>query len=119
MEPKTPLAIELVALDTAGEVAVLLDLAVPESLPAAHAVSLVIRPADGVPGFAVWNELPTTGVEDGVMIELGDVGAGERRRLLLSLEVPAELGLGTVCELELRRAGEQVATLPVLARSTG
>ena len=53
------------------------------------------------------------------MVELGDVGAGERRRLLLSLEVPAELGLGTVCELELRRAGEQVATLPVRARSTG
>jgi Ca-activated chloride channel family protein len=38
------------------------------------------------------------------MVELGDFYAGERRRLLLEIDVPAMSGLGLaqVCELELR-----------------
>ena len=128
MQLETTLDIDLVAVETAGEVAVLLDLAAAEEAgrlleQVARSVSLVIRPADGVPGFAVWNELPATGVEDGVVVELGDFHAGERRRLALSFEVPEmpAPGLAIVSDLELRWVDvasmtEKVATLPVNRR---
>jgi Ca-activated chloride channel family protein len=86
----------------------------------AHAVSLVIRPADGVPAFTIWNDLAVTGVEDGLMAELGDFYAGEQRRILLEFEVPGMAGLGaaTIAELELRwvdlaTTTEKVASVPV------
>ncbi len=86
----------------------------------AQAVTLVIRPADDVPGFKLWNELPVCGVDAGVMVELGDFYAGEQRRILLSLEVPGmpALGAATICELEVRWVDlasmtEKVATVPV------
>ena len=54
------------------------------------------------------------------MVELGDLWAGEQRRLVLSLAVPAKpgLGLARVAELELRYVAlpefvEQTVTLPV------
>lgn len=86
----------------------------------AQATSLVIRPADSVPGFTLWNDLPTIGVDDGVMVELGDFYAGEQRRILLGFQVPEMSGLGvaTICELEVRwvelaSMTEKVATVPV------
>jgi Ca-activated chloride channel family protein len=86
----------------------------------AQAVSVVIRPADGVPAFTIWNDLPASGVDDGVMVELGDFYAGEHRRVLLGFQVPemSRLGAATICELELRWVDlasliEKVATLPV------
>jgi Ca-activated chloride channel homolog len=86
----------------------------------AQAVSLVIKPAETVPGFTIWNDLPVTGVDGGLMVELGDFYAGETRRILLAFEVPgyAALGAATICELELRwvelaTLTEKVATVPV------
>ena len=52
----------------------------------------------------VYNDLPGHQIGDGaVMLELGDLYAGEKRKLLLKLEVPAmaALGLTQVAELEL------------------
>jgi Ca-activated chloride channel homolog len=86
----------------------------------AQAVSLVIKPAETVPGFTIWNDLPVSGVDGGLMVELGDFYAGETRRILLAFEVPgyAALGAATICELELRWVDlatltEKVATVPV------
>ena len=54
------------------------------------------------------------------MVELGDLHAGETRRILLEIDVPAiaELGLAKVCDLELRWVDiesmkSQLATIPV------
>jgi len=86
----------------------------------AQAVSLVIKPAETVPGFTIWNDLPVSGVDGGLMVELGDFYAGETRRILLEFEVPgyAALGAATISELELRWVDlasltEKVATVPV------
>ena len=68
-----------------------------------QAASLVIRPTGDVSGVRLYNDLPATAIEDGIMVELGDFYSGEQRRLLLEIDVPAmpELGLAQVCELEL------------------
>ena len=86
----------------------------------AQAVSLVIRPAQTVPGFTLWNDLPVSGLDDGVMVELGDFHSGEQRSVLLGFQVPGmpALGATTICELELRwvdlaSMAEKVATVPV------
>jgi Ca-activated chloride channel family protein len=111
MERATTLDVGLVAVETADEIDVLLDVAAPAGAEVgclrdqvAQAVSLVVRPADSVPAFTLWEDLPVCGVDDGVMIELGDFYAGERRRIALGFQVPgmAELGAAGICELELR-----------------
>jgi Ca-activated chloride channel homolog len=86
----------------------------------AQAVSLAIRPADSVPGFTLWNDLPVSGRGHDVVVELGDFYAGEQRRIRLDFEVPGRPGLGaaSICELELRWVDlasmtEKVATVPV------
>jgi Ca-activated chloride channel family protein len=68
-----------------------------------QAASLTVRPTGAVDSIALFNDLPTVGVEDGFMVELGDFLSGEQRKLLLEIEVPAmaALGLAQVCELEL------------------
>src|SRR3954451_21741716 len=68
-----------------------------------QAASLTVKPTGAVESVILWNDLATVGVEDGFMVELGDFVAGERRKLLLEIEVPAmaALGLAQVCELEL------------------
>ena len=80
----------------------------------------MVRPADAVPAFTLWNDLPVRGVDDGVIVELGDLHAGERRQVLLGFEVPGLCGLGvtSICELELRWVDvpstiENVVMLPV------
>ena len=117
MELETTLGIDLVAVEIADEVDVLIDLA---TAAGANAVRLTIRPADAVPAFTLWNDLPVRGVDDGVMVELGDLHAGERRQVLLGFEVPGrpELGAASICELDLRwldlaSMTEKVRTLPV------
>ena len=101
MELETTLDVDLVAVETAEHVEVLIDLA---TAAGAHAVRLVVRPAETVPAFMLWNDLPVRGVDDGVIVELGDLHAGERRQVLLGFEVPGLCGLGvaSICELELR-----------------
>jgi Ca-activated chloride channel family protein len=71
---------------------------------AAQATSLTVRPSDDVTQVRLYNDLPATPTEDGFMAELGDLYAGETRRILLEIDVPALSGLGLrrVCDLELR-----------------
>ncbi len=81
----------------AGEVTGLLSKSV-------QAASLIVRPETSVDSVTVWHDLPSTTIEDGLMLELGDLWAGEQRKLVLSLAVPAKaaLGLARVASLELR-----------------
>ena len=97
----------------AGEVAGLLSKTV-------QAASLTIRPAGDVAAITVWNDLPSHAIEGGVLAELGDLWAGEERKVLLTLAVPAvaELGLAQVASLELTYVAlpdlvEQTITLPI------
>ncbi len=85
-----------------------------------QAASLLVRPQERVRDVTVFNDLPATAVAGGVMVELGDLWSGERRKLLLGLGVPAiaSLGLATVATLELRYVAlpdltEQAVTLPI------
>ena len=68
----------------------------------------------------LYNDLPAQAVDGGVMVELGDLWAGEERKLLLGLGVPAiaALGLAQIATLELRyvtlpELSEQTVTLPI------
>jgi Ca-activated chloride channel family protein len=63
----------------------------------------VVRPTADVASVVLHNDLPATGIEDGVMIELGDLHHDETRRIVLSLSVPAmsSLGLAKVADLTL------------------
>jgi hypothetical protein len=117
MELETTLDVDPVAMESVGEVDVLLDVAAPGGT---DAVSLMIRPADSVPAFTVWNDLPVRGVDDGVMVHLGDLRAGEQRRILLGFEVPDTVDATSICELELRWVDrssmtDKVVTVPVNA----
>ena len=61
----------------------------------AQAASLRITPTSAAHSALVIGELPSTRLDDGtVMVELGDFHAGEQRRLLLRVEVPAVADLG-------------------------
>lgn len=68
-----------------------------------QAASLLIKPTEDVMQISVVNDLPSQRVAGGVMVELGDLYAGEQRRLLVALDVPAMAGLGLaqVAHLEL------------------
>ena len=76
-----------------------------------QAASVTIRPDSHATAIHLVNDLPATAVRDGVMVELGDFYAGEERRLMLAIDVPAMSGLGLarICELELNYV--EVATL--------
>jgi Ca-activated chloride channel family protein len=85
-----------------------------------QAASLLIRPTGDVASVQLYNDLPAHAVDGGVMAELGDLWAGEERKLLLGLTVPAiaTLGVAQIAELELRYVtlpdlSEQTVTLPI------
>jgi Ca-activated chloride channel homolog len=85
-----------------------------------QAASLLVRPQVPVASVTVWNDLPSQAVEGGIMVELGDLWAGETRRLVLGFGVPAKpaLGLAAVAALELRFVAlpafaEQTVTIPI------
>jgi Ca-activated chloride channel homolog len=85
-----------------------------------QAASLTVKPSADVQAVRVFNDLPASAIEDGFMVELGDFYAGETRRLLLEIDVPAiaALGLTDVCDLELRWVDvgsmkSEVATIPL------
>jgi len=85
-----------------------------------QAASLIVRPQASVDSVTIWNDLPSHAIEGGIMAELGDLWAGEERKLLLTFAVPAmaSLGLAQIAELELRYVAlpefaEQTVTIPV------
>lgn len=85
-----------------------------------QAASLTVRPTGDVSEVRLFNDLPAVAIESGFMVELGDFYAGEQRRLLLQIDVPAmpALGLAQVCELELAYVevatlGTETVTIPV------
>jgi Ca-activated chloride channel family protein len=85
-----------------------------------QAASLTIRPTGDVDSITVWNDLPSHGIEDGVVAELGDLWAGEARKVLVTFAVPAMpgLGLAQVATLELTYVAlpdlvEQTISIPV------
>jgi Ca-activated chloride channel homolog len=89
---------------------------------AAQNVSVEIRPEPMVELLGVPNDYPHVSVPGGVQISIGDGYAGERRRIVFNLHVPAlaELGVAKVAELVLRyvSVGEQVVqhelTIPIV-----
>jgi len=71
----------------------------------AQAANLLISVRAPVQSVFVMGELPSVALPDGrVMVELGDLYAGETRKLVLRFHVPAisALGLATVAELTLQ-----------------
>lgn len=98
----------------AGEVDGLLDKVV-------QGLALTVRFDRAARFLRLYNDLPAQQIGDGaVMIELGDLFADERRKVLLKLEVPAlaQLGLARIATLELAYIElpglvEHVASLPV------
>jgi Ca-activated chloride channel family protein len=78
----------------------------------AQAASLIIRPSGDVTGLRLWNDLPSTAIEGGVMVELGDFYGGETRKIVVSLSVPSmpALGLAKVAELQFRYVELPAAT---------
>ena len=85
-----------------------------------QAASVIVRPRGPVESVTVWNDLPSERIEDGIMIEIGDLWAGEQRKLLLTFAVPAMAGLGLeqIASLELRSVAvpefvEQTVNVPV------
>jgi len=69
-----------------------------------QAASLTVKPTGAVESVTLWNDLASAPVDGGFMVELGDFYAGQRRKLLLEIEIPAmaALGLAQVCELDLQ-----------------
>lgn len=101
------------AAAVAGEVEGLLSKTV-------QAASLIIRSEAAVDTVTIWNDLPSSPIDGGIMVELGDLWAGETRKLVISFAVPAKpgLGLARVADLELRYVAlpefaEQTITMPV------
>ena len=88
----------------------------------AQNVSVEVRPHPAVEVLGVLNDLPSTPVDGGVRIQIGDAYAGQRRRVVLRLHVPSLAAVGpvTIAELVLRHVsvGAQIeqrsVTLPVL-----
>ena len=97
----------------AGEVEGLLNKTV-------QAASLLIAPISGVAQVGILNDLPSHAVIDGIMVELGDFYAGETRKLLIELTIPAMSALGlakaadlTLTYVELPALEQHTVTLPV------
>lgn len=77
---------------------------------------VVLRSGPAVVGYWLYGDLPTWPAADGsLVVGLGDLYAGETRKLLVKIQVPglAGLGLHQVTEIELRYVG-----LPELAEAT-
>ena len=70
----------------------------------AQAVSLTVKPSDSVSQVRLFNDLSVAQIEGGFMVELGELVADEKRKLLFEIDVPdiAVLGPTQVCEIELR-----------------
>ena len=88
----------------------------------AQNVSAEIRPQPAVEFVGVLNEYPQGPVPGGIQVSIGDAYAGETRRIVFTLHVPAlaELGVQKVAEVVLRyvAVGDQVEqhelTIPIV-----
>ncbi|MGB8020825.1 MAG: VWA domain-containing protein [Candidatus Nanopelagicales bacterium] len=85
-----------------------------------QAASLLVAPTSDVAQIGILNDLPSHAVAGGIMVELGDFYAGEERRLLIELAVPAMAALGlakaadlTLTYVELPALEQHTVTLPV------
>jgi Ca-activated chloride channel family protein len=97
----------------AGEVEGLLE-------QVAQAASLTVLPGDEVSEVRLFNDLSVSRIDDGFMVELGELVADENRKLLFEIDVPdiKTLGPAQVCEIELRWVDtttmeSRLATIPV------
>ncbi len=86
----------------------------------AQAASLKVALTPHVDVVTLLNDLPTVALSDGIMVELGSFYAGETRRLVLKLAIPAipALGLTEVASLQLTHVSlpdlvQHTATMPV------
>jgi Ca-activated chloride channel family protein len=86
-----------------------------------QAASLLIAPSVAVSSVSLLNDLPAQPVEGGVLVELGDFYAGERRRVVVTIAVPAMAALGlaevaalTLTYVELPALLQHTVTLPVM-----
>lgn len=85
-------------------------------------LSVEIRPGAGVTSVGLLNDYEVLPVDGGLQVQVGDAYAGERRRLVLELGVPAMAALGPaqVAELVVRwvALGQEITqhqtTLPVV-----
>lgn len=77
-----------------------------------QAASITITPHAPVTSVLLYGGLPSTTLGTSIMTELGDLYAGETRKVLLRLAVPgmAALGLATVAEIVLTYAESQTLT---------
>jgi Ca-activated chloride channel family protein len=89
---------------------------------AVQAASLTVRPTAAVDAIHVFDDLRVSPIAGGFMLELEDLCAGERQRLLLSIDVPnmTGIGLAQVCGLELQwvdvsTLGTHTIEMPVYA----
>jgi Ca-activated chloride channel family protein len=87
----------------------------------AQAASVLVAPTAGVQSVTVWNDLPGHGTADGIMLEVGDLYAGEERKLILTFDVPrmAALGLAKIADVTLRWVAlpdleEHTVEIPIL-----
>ena len=73
----------------------------------AQNLSIEVRPNEHVQMLGILNDYPGVAVTGGVQIQMGDVYAEERRRLVFELSVPqmATLGPATVAEVVVRYVG--------------
>src|SRR3954452_11429005 len=84
---------------------------------AAQAASLTIKLREPVESVFVFGQLPSVQLPDGsVMVELGDLWAGETRKVLLRFAVPAMAALGP---RHRGRARDAVRRAPVTRRAHG
>lgn len=85
-------------------------------------LSVEVRPGAGVASVGLLNDYEVLPVEGGLQVQVGDAYAGERRRIVVELGVPAIAALGPaqVAEVVVRwvALGEEIAhhqvTLPVV-----
>jgi Ca-activated chloride channel family protein len=86
----------------------------------AQAASLHVRLTPAVSRVLVVNDLPTSRVDDGVLVELGGFYADETRKLVLTFDIPALTALGltevatlTFTYVELPALVQHTVTVPV------
>lgn len=84
------------------------------------AASLLVTPTSDVIGVRVVNDLPSSSVGSGILVELGGFVPGEERKVVLTFDVPGMTALGPVdvASIELRyvllpNLVEEAVTLPV------